>query len=106
MLIIKVEEIKDYREEIVTQDVEQTTYKTYNDPEYGNHDEIYLGQGKSKTLDEQVEIEDLTKTRFSEYKIDKDLNSDYASRIRKLLHDEDSIKDAIILKEVLDRKYF
>ena len=99
-------EMSSYEEEMVTQDSIQPSYDTYNDPGYINYDEVYQGKDKIKTLDEQVIVEKLDKERHDKYKIIKVKSANYASRIRKILHSKDSIKDAIILKEVLDRKYF
>lgn len=102
----EVDEMIDYEEEIVPEEIKQPSYAAYNDPVYGNYDEVSQGKDKYKTLEEEIEIEKLANDRFNEYKIDKNESANYASRIRKFLHDKDSIKDAIILKEVLDRKYF
>ena len=102
----EVDDINEYEKELTSQHVEEPSYKTYNDPENSNFDDIYQGQGKYKTIDEQVIIEEPVKERFNEYKIHVVKNANYASRIRRILHSKESIKEAIILKEVLDRKYF
>ncbi len=101
-----VEEIIDYEEEIVPEEIKQPSYAAYNDPGYGKYAETSQEKNKYKTLSEEIEIEELNKERFIEYKRDENTSSNNASRIRKFLQDKDSIKDAIILKEVLDRKYF
>ena len=81
-------------------------YETYDESQYKSYEEVY-GKGEHlKTLDEQVQINEPVRKRFDEYKIKEEVNIHKASRFRKLLKNKDSIKDAIILKEILDRKYF
>jgi hypothetical protein len=81
-------------------------YESYDESQYRSYDEVY-GKGKDlKTLDEQVQINEPFRKRFDEYMIQKEVNIHNASRFRELLKNKDSVRDAIILKEILDRKYF
>jgi hypothetical protein len=81
-------------------------YETHDESQYKSYEEVY-GKGEHlKTLDEQVQINEPVRKRFEEYKIEERLNIHTASRFRELLKNKDSIKDAIVLKEILDRKYF
>lgn len=81
-------------------------YETDEEVKYKSYEEIYNVKRDFKTLDEQVKLESTEKKRFDEYKIEKSVNIHTAKRYRELLQNKDSIKDAIILKEILDRKYF
>ncbi len=91
-----------YREE----EKSGTEYETAEEVEYKSYDEVYDVNKDLKTLDEQVDLELSKKKRFEEYKIEEGVNIHTAKRFRELLQNKDSIKDAIILKEILDRKYF
>ncbi len=73
---------------------------------YKSYEEVYSMNKDLKTLDEQVKLEIAEKKRFDEYKIEEGRNIHVAKRYREMLHNKDSIKDAIILKEILDHKYF
>ena len=85
------------------------TYETYEsqveqstiDPEY----EKYLKDSDMTTLDEQIDIEEPLKKRFEEYRIQQKEHQQIASRYKQLLKEPDSLKDAIILQEILGRKY-
>jgi hypothetical protein len=97
-----------YVEDSYYQEEEQARkkYKTTEDVEYKSYEEMYNVSQDLKTLDEQVDLEMTKKKRFEEYKIEGGVNIHTAKRFRELLQNKDSIKDAIILKEILDRKYF
>jgi hypothetical protein len=97
-----------YYEDNYYQEEEQNKeeYETEEELEYKSYDEVYNVNKALKTLDEQVDLELTTKKRFEEYKIEKGVNIHTAKRFRELLQNKDSVKDAIILKEILDRKYF
>mgnify|MGYP001552152112 CR=1 FL=1 len=97
-----------YNEDNYYQEEEQNKeeYETEEELEYKSYDEVYNVNKDLKTLDEQVDLELTKKKRFEEYKIEKGVNIHTAKRFRELLQNKDSIKDAIILKEILDRKYF
>ena len=81
-------------------------YETEEPAEYKSFEEVYNVSNDLKTLDEQVDLEQAKKKRFEEYKIEEGVNIHTAKRFRELLQNKDSIKDAIILKEILDRRYF
>jgi len=81
-------------------------YDTHNEDSYKSYEEVYSNKGNLKTLDEQVHINAAARKRFDEYKIEEKVNIHTAKRFRELLNNKDSVKDAIILKEIFDRKYF
>ncbi len=81
-------------------------YETQEESRYKSYEEVYNVNKDFKTLDEQVNLESAEKKRFDEYKISEGVNIHTAKRYRDLLRNKDSIKDAIILKEILDCKYF
>ena len=85
----------------------QLTYDSYDDyrSPYQNYEDIY-GSQENTTLDVQVSLDEPLKKRFDVYKIGQEEEGAPASHFRALLRDPDSIKDAIVLKEILDRKYF
>jgi hypothetical protein len=91
-----VKEIDQFVDEYDTN--HEDNYKSYQDP--------YPNKGNLKTLDEQVQIKTAPSKRFDAYKIEKNVNIHTAKRFRKLLKNKDSVKDAIIFKEIFDRKYF
>ena len=95
-------------EESYTQEAGQSAgeYATEEEVSYKSYEEVYNTNKDFKTLDEQVKLESAKRKRFDEYKISKGVNIHTAKRYRDLLQNKDSIKDAIILKEILDRKYF
>ena len=81
-------------------------YASTEEVEYKSYREVYNVNKDLKSLDEQVDLEKTGKKRFEEYKIEEGVNVHTAKRFRELLRNKDSIRDAIILKEILDRKYF
>ena len=81
-------------------------YETYNEDNYKSYEDVYGNKGNLKTLDEQIQINVPVRNRFDEYKIEVKTNIHVAKRFRELLQNKNSLKDAIILKEILDRKYF
>jgi hypothetical protein len=102
------EEEPEELEESYTQEVEQSAgeYATEEEVSYKSYEEVYNVNKDYKTLDEQVKLELAEKKRFDEYKISEGVNIHTAKRFRDLLQNKDGIKDAIILKEILDHKYF
>jgi hypothetical protein len=105
---IEEESYKSLEEEYINSEEQpySAEYETYDESNYKSYEEVY-GEGKHlKTLDEQVQINEPVRKRFDEYKIKEEINIHKASRFRELLRNKDSIKDAIILKEILDRRYF
>jgi len=96
-----------HSEEKYYHDEESTEeYPTEEEVGYKSYEEVYSMNKDLKTLDEQVRLEMAEKKRFDTYKIETGRNIHVAKRYRKMLHNKDSIKDAIILKEILDHKYF
>ena len=107
----KEESKYEYEEEVEEPDssyVEESPreYAATEEVEYKSYDEVYNVNKDLKTLDEQVNLEATGKKRFEEYKIEEGVNVHTANRFRELLRNKDSIRDAIILKEILDRRYF
>ena len=92
---------KYYQEEESTEE-----YEAEEEVGYKSYEEVYSMNKDLKTLDEQVKLEIAEKKRFEEYKIEEGRNIHVAKRYREMLQNKDSIKDAIILKEILDHKYF
>ena len=80
-------------------------YENY-DETYKSYEEVYDHQEKLVNLDEQVDLNTGGRKRFEKYTIDKAENIHIARRYKDMLKNQDSIRDAIILKEILDRKYF
>jgi hypothetical protein len=101
-------DVSSYEEESYysEEELREKEYADREEVEYKSYDEVYNVNKDFKTLDEQVDIELNKKKRFEEYKIEEQVNVHTAKRFRELLQNKDSIKDAIILKEILDRKYF
>ncbi len=96
-----------YDEEKYYQEEESAEeYATEEEVGYKSYEEVYSMNKDLKTLDEQVNLEIAEKKRFNEYKIEEGRNIHVAKRFREMLHNKDSVKDAIILKEILDHKYF
>ena len=65
-----------------------------------------MQEGGTSTTDDRLDLETELRKRFDTYKISGKKNIHTASRFRELLRNPDSIKDAIILREILDRKEF
>lgn len=90
----------------LTESYAEPTYPTYEETAYKSYEEVYSNTGDLKTLDEQVSLNLPGRKRFDKYKIQEQENIHAASRFREILQNRNSVKDAIILKEILDRKYF
>jgi len=110
-----IKEIKKDRYEnpyvpVVKPAYEQKTYPTYkfSEPEepseHFSYDDMYKGPEKLVLTD--TDKIDINKGRFGAYYSEKTYDVHNSAHFRKLLHDPISLKDAIILKEILDRKYF
>lgn len=109
----RVEEYEDLNtvvsEEDQYMDSEEEMVKSYdmaNDGTYMSYEDVYGYSDNVKTLDEQVSLNAPKKKRFERYQVKEDENIHIAQRYRELLTDGEGIRDAIILKEILDRKYF
>jgi hypothetical protein len=88
------------------EEIYSNEYEKQEEVQYKSYEEVYASKERLKTLDEQIQLNEPARKRFDEYKIKKKVNIHTASRFRELLKNKDSLKDAIILKEILDRKYF
>ena len=95
-------------EESYTQEAGQSAgeYATEEEVSYKSYEEVYNTNKDFLTLDEQVKLGQADRKRFEEYKLEEGVNIHTAKRFREMLQNKDSIKDAIILKEILDHKYF
>jgi hypothetical protein len=89
------------------------TLESYEDYQYEepksletlvSYDDLYTSAGKVEKSDTRKT--DINEDRFAKYSTYETYNIHKASRFMKLLHNPTSIRDAIIMKEILDRKYF
>jgi hypothetical protein len=69
-----------------------------------SYEDMYQSPGKVEQAD--TKHADINESRFKEYTSYKGFDIHKAGRFRKLLHNATSMKDAVVLKEILDRKYF
>lgn len=100
-------EIEEEPVETIEEDHEYRTYEGYDDyktTSYPDYDELYEKSKKLLTIDEQVSLDEPLTIQFKEYEIQSSLN-DRAKKFRQMLMQRDSLKDAFILKELLDPKY-
>ncbi len=91
----------------IMKDDEYKVYDEYDDYKasaYREYTDYSAQSSKLKTLDEQVDIEEPIEKLFDGYQ-DK-YKQTRADKYRKILSNPETIKDAIILKEILDPKYF
>jgi hypothetical protein len=88
------------------EDLYAENYNSYKEDSYKSYEEVYNNSKDLKTIDEQVSLNVIGRKRFDEYIIEKQENIHVANRFRKILKNSDTIRDAIILKEILDRRYF
>ena len=72
--------------------------------QYFSYDNAY--KEPEKIVKADLDEIDVNKGRFGQYASYKTYDVHNSRRFRKLLHDPISIKDAVILKEILDTKYF
>lgn len=89
-------------------DDEYQSYEEYDDNktgEYAQYEQQYQPAKELKTIDEQVSLEAPIEKAFEEYEIQRDV-SHRAVKYRELLLNQESLKDAILLKEMLEPKYF
>lgn len=91
----------DYRKPAY-QDYDSTEDIIHNAPV--SYDDIY--KGPEKMIEKDTEPEDVNEGRFDKYASFKEYDVHTAARFRKLLHNPMTVRDAVILKEILDRKYF
>ncbi len=87
---------------------EYQTYEEYDDyksSDYINYDDIYKKSGEFTTLEEQGSLEVPIDIIFDKSEIDKGATL-RAKRYRQMLVDKQSFKEAFILKELFEPKYF
>jgi hypothetical protein len=103
----EITDVKEEQEEIPAADEEIQYYDEYDDyksGEYKNYDKIFEKSEELTTLDEQVSLEEPVQKEWKVYER-QPVTYSKAKRFREMLTAKDSIKDAIILKELLDPKY-
>lgn len=107
------EQEPDIRKEIQEETVEKESKREYEfEEEYPSDDEIedvYQESVKQaqdiKTIDEIIDLEEeAPKLKFKEYDKEKEVNP-FATEIVQLLKNPEGAKKAIVLKEILDRKF-
>ncbi len=94
--------------EVAMTDNEYRTYDEYDDyktGEYAQYEQQYKPARELKTIDEQVSLEEPIEKAFEEYEIQQE-GLIRAKKYRDLLTSQDTLKDAIILREILQPKYF
>ena len=69
-----------------------------------SYEEMYHEPGMVSISD--TKSVDINEDRFTEYESHLKIDIHKANRFKRLLRNSISIKDAVILKEILDRKYF
>ncbi|HLF32971.1 MAG TPA: hypothetical protein VI583_01960 [Cyclobacteriaceae bacterium] len=85
-------------------------FPSYNDEEgkslesLVSYEDMYQSPGRVEKAD--TKHADINEIRFKEYASYQAFDIHKARRFRKLLHNSTSMKDAVVLKEILDRKYF
>jgi hypothetical protein len=95
-------------EEIQEKKEEYQYYEGYDDykkSSYAEYSSFAEEKGKMITIDEQISFEEPLERKF-EWGVDELVESSYTTKYRKMLQNRESIRDAIIMKELLDRKYF
>jgi hypothetical protein len=104
------EEVKEEKipEEIQEEKEEYQYYEGYDDykkSSFTGYNSIPQEERKMVTIDEQVSLDEPLLRKF-EWGVDELSESSYTTKYRNMLKNRESIRDAIILKEILDRKYF
>lgn len=105
---IKVEE-HEAEMEPVAENHEYQTYEGYDDyktSSYTNYDEVFEKGRNLTTLDEQIDLGEPIEKQFEAYESTSGAEiCDRARKYRRMLMKRDSLRDAFILKEILDPKY-
>ncbi|MBR9999466.1 MAG: hypothetical protein KFF73_10865 [Cyclobacteriaceae bacterium] len=93
-------------EEATPVEEEYKYYEGYDDYKKSSYmDYNQVPEKDLTTIDEQVSFEDPLEKKFEDIVVES-VESSRALRYREMLLKNESIRDAIILKELLDRKYF
>ena len=110
--------VKEIRETVVENPYLKYNQPEYKDPSYEEYETLEkidykepvsyddLFKGPEKIIESDTEPVDENKGRFGSYASVREYDVHTATRFRKLLHNPTTVKDAVILKEILDRKYF
>lgn len=101
------EEEQEVEIEPAGRDQEYQTYEGYDDYKtsgYTNYDEFLEKSQNLTTLDEQVNLEEPIDKQFEAYESPSEI-CDRARKYRRMLLKRESLRDAFILKEILDPKY-
>jgi hypothetical protein len=100
-------EIEEEYVETIEEDHEYQTYEGYDDYKksgYTSYDEVYGKSQNLTTIDEQISLDEPLERQFEEYETQLP-SCDRAKKYRQMLMRRESIRDAFILKELLDPKY-
>lgn len=95
-------------EEIQAEADEYQYYEGYDDykkSSYADYNTVQKQGQELTTIDEQVSFDEPLEKKFDWGKTEP-ATSVQTEKYRKMLRDPESVRDAVILKELLDRKYF
>jgi hypothetical protein len=101
------EKVIEEQDETVEEDQEYHTYEGYEDYKtsgYTNYEELYKRSQDLTTLDEKINLEEPIEKQFEPYDTIPGKH-ERARKYRQMLMKRESIRDAFILKEILDPKY-
>lgn len=93
--------------EPATEAYEYQTYEGYEDyktSSYTNYDEVFEKGQNLTTLDEQIDLKEPIEKQFEPYDSASE-TCDRTKKYRRMLMKRESLRDAFILKEILDPKY-
>ena len=103
-----MEEVQEEEEfETIQEDSEIQTYEGYDDyktSSYTSYEELYDKSQNLQTIDEQVSLKEHPERQFEEYE-PKPPTFYRAGKYRQMLKRKESLRDALILKEILNPKY-
>jgi len=103
------EELQEEEEvETIAEDSEIQTYEGYDDYKtsgYTSYEELYEKSQNLSTIDEQVSLEERMEKEFEEEYEPKTETFYRAGKYRQMLMRKESLRDALILKEILNPKY-
>lgn len=104
---VTVEEEQEVESEPAVEDQEYPTYAGYDDyktTSYTNYDELFEKSQKLTTLDDQIDLDEPIEKQFEVYESPSG-TCDRARKYRQMLLKRESLRDAFILKEILEPKY-